>query len=92
MWWVDIGLKIAYIMIMNNGDTQMTLDEFKTMVARHDLTYDYSDDASVRRRGHESYMKIMEASKQFPREDAVRIWNSEVDRKLVDGTGFYWKG
>ena len=68
----------------------MTFDEFKAMVARHDLTYNYSDDASVRRLGHESYMKIMEASNLRPREDAVRIWNSEVDRKLVDGTDFYW--
>jgi hypothetical protein len=76
---------------MNNGDTQMTLDEFKTMVARHDLTYNYSDDAGVRRLGHASYMKIKEAAEQLPREDAVRIWNSEVDRKLVDGTGFYWE-
>jgi hypothetical protein len=36
-------------------------------------------------------MKIKEAAEQLPREDAVRIWNSEVDRKLVDGTGFYWE-
>ena len=74
-------------------ENSMTLDEFKKMVARHDLTYNYSDDAGVRRLGHESYMKIMEASKQFPREDAVRIWNSEVERKLADGyrEGFYWE-
>lgn len=69
----------------------MTLDEFHKMVAQHDLTHMYSDDASVYRRGSAELSKIMEAAKQFPREDAVRIWNSEVDRKLHDGTGFYWK-
>jgi hypothetical protein len=72
-------------------ENNMTLDEFAKLVARHDLTYNYSDDAGVRRLGHESYMKIKEAAEQFPREDVVRIWNSEVDRKLVDGTGFYWE-
>ena len=68
----------------------MTLIEWTELVARHDLTYNYSDDAGVRRLGHEAYMKIKEAAEQFTREDVVRIWNAEVDRKLVDGTGFYW--
>ncbi len=71
----------------------MTLDEFKTMVARHDLTHMYSDDSRYYRRGSEELSKIMEASKEFPREDVVRIWNSEVERKLADGyrEGFYWE-
>ena len=68
----------------------MTLDEFHQLVRRHDLTHMYSDDGSVCRRGAAELSKIMEASKQFPREDVVRIWNTEVDRKLRDGTGFYW--
>lgn len=69
----------------------MTLDEFHQLVRQHDLTHMYSDDASVYRRGSAALSEIMEAAKQFSREDVVRIWNSEVDRKLHDGTGFYWK-
>lgn len=69
----------------------MTLDVFTKMVRQHDLTYNYSDDRSVRERGHNEYMAIVEWSKTLPREDVVRIWNAEVDRKLVDGTGFYWE-
>lgn len=71
----------------------MTLNEFHQLVARHDLTHMYSDDASVYRRGSAELSKIMEAAKQFSREDVVRVWNSEVERKLADGyrEGFYWE-
>lgn len=69
----------------------MNLEEFAQLVRQHDLTYNYSDDGSVWRRGQAAYDRIVTASKQFPREDVVRIWNAEVDRKLVDGTSFYWK-
>lgn len=69
----------------------MTLDEFAKLVAKHDLTFDYSDDRGVRERGSRELSDIKECAKAFPREDVVRIWNAEVDRKLHDGTGFYWE-
>ena len=69
----------------------MTLEEFAKMGAQHDLTYNYTDDGRVWRLGQESYDRVVAAAKQFPRADVVRIWNQEVDRKLVDGTGVYWK-
>lgn len=71
----------------------MTLDEFHQLVRQHDLTHMYSDDASVYRRGSAALSEIMSAAKLFPREDAVRIWNSEVDRKMSEGfrEEFYWK-
>lgn len=69
----------------------MTLEEFTLMVRTHDLTYAYSDDPSVYRRGRDSYDMIVEAAKQLPREDVVRIWNEEVNRRLFDGSDFYWK-
>lgn len=71
----------------------MTLDEFHQLVRRHDLTHMYSDDGSVYRRGSAELEAIREAAKQFPREDAVRVWNAEVDRKMTEGfrEEFYWK-
>jgi hypothetical protein len=71
----------------------MTIEEFKTLVCRHDLTYEYSDDGSVWRRGREQRAKIEAAAKNFPREEVVKIWNAEVDRKLIPDAReqFYWR-
>ena len=71
----------------------MTLEEFEAMVNRHDLTYDYSDDGSVWRRGLASENAIREAAKQFPKEDVARIWNAMVDNFLIEEARapFYWK-
>jgi hypothetical protein len=71
----------------------MTEQSFREMCVRHDLTYDYSDDGSVWRRGRESYAAVREAAKLLPREAAVRIWNEVVDTKLVvrARSEFYWK-
>lgn len=71
----------------------MDIKEFEEMVNRHDLTYDYSDDGSVWRAGLASFRKIKEASTLFPIEDVTRIWNTMVDKKLIEEARkpFYWK-
>lgn len=71
----------------------MTLAEFEAMVNRHDLTYSYSDDGSVWRRGLASEKAIREAAKQFPKDDVERIWNAMVDRFIIEDARkhFYWK-
>jgi hypothetical protein len=69
----------------------MTLEQFAKLVRDHDLTYAFSDDHSVWERGQRERDVIVAAAKDLPREEVVRIWNAEVDRKLSDGTGFYWK-
>jgi hypothetical protein len=71
----------------------MTLQEFEQMVARHDLTYSYSYDGECFRRGWAREAAIQKAAAQFPREDVERIWNAQVDRKLVEGarSTFYWR-
>lgn len=72
----------------------MTIEEFAQIVKRHDLTYEYSDDNYYYRQGQASYDAIVEAARHLPREDVVRIWNAEVDRKLngdIHRIGFYWK-
>lgn len=69
-----------------------TLEQFAKMVRNHDLTYQYSDDARYWRAGEESMTNIRIAAKELPREEVVKIWNAEVDRKLVEGyrEPFYW--
>lgn len=70
-----------------------TLEDFERACAAHDLTYSYSDDGRWWRAGLESERQIQEAAKKFPREDVERIWNAQVDRKLVESVReqFYWR-
>ena len=67
--------------------------EFVTLVANHDLTYDFSDDGRVWRAGQACYSKIIADSKQFDRAFVVEVWNACVDRKIVPDSreSFYWK-
>lgn len=69
------------------------LEDFEAMVAKHDLTYDFSDDGAVWRAGRASECRIREAAKKLPAEDVKRIWNAMVDKTLVESsrTTFYWK-
>lgn len=72
----------------------MTLDQFRAACVAHDLTYSYSDDGGVWRRGEAARRAIEEAAKQFPRAEVVRIWNETVDKKISqegDRKSFYWK-
>lgn len=71
----------------------MTEEKFRQMCQQHDLTFDYSDDGGVWRRGQESLARVKAAAKELPRDVAVRIWNEVVDTKLVEGarSNFYWK-
>lgn len=70
-----------------------TLEDFRRACVAHDLTYSYSDDHSVWRRGSAAYGRIREAAKKFPAEDVARIWNAVVDTKLVESarSQFYWR-
>jgi hypothetical protein len=70
-----------------------TLEELDALIARHDLTFEYSDDHRAWKRGSESLAEIRRVAKEFPREQVVEIWNRHVDRKLREGyrDSFYWK-
>jgi hypothetical protein len=70
-----------------------TLADFEDAVNRHDLTYSYSDDHSVWRRGCASEDRIRRAAEKFDRSDVERIWNAMVDRFLVEEARqqFYWQ-
>jgi hypothetical protein len=69
--------------------------EFYHLCKAHDLTYSYSDDYGVWRRGAESLVQLQEYAKVHLRYAvARRIWNAVVDEKLVEGAreSFYWPG
>lgn len=69
-------------------------DLFRALCKAHDLTHVYADDHKAWKRGADQLVAIYEAAKELPRETAMRIWNEEVDRKLVAGAreDFYWTG
>lgn len=71
----------------------MTLEEFEREVSKHDLTYSYSDDHEVWRRGSQHKEQIRQAAKRLPRHEVERIWNAMVDRRLHEGyrDEFYWR-
>jgi predicted site-specific integrase-resolvase len=76
-----------------SADDIKTLADFETACAGHDLTYSYSDDPRWYRKGCAEYAAIREAANKFPRADVERIWNKQVDRKLVEHAreSFYWR-
>ena len=71
----------------------MTLEAFAILVRNHDLTYAYSDDHNIWVRGERQLADINKAALTIPREDAVRIWNEQVDKVLMAQfrPQFYWK-
>lgn len=77
---------------MNTTPAVATLQAFEKLVEDHDLTYDYSDDASVWRRGVAQRDAIKEMAKQLPREQVVAIWNKWIDKKIVERfrSDWYW--
>lgn len=68
-------------------------EQLRILCERHDLTFEYSDDHSVWKRGFESRRQIDALARQLPREAACRIWNEVVDTKVsIDyRKQFYWK-
>lgn len=79
---------------MKNADVRRSLlEDFELMVKEHDLTYSYSDDGRVWRKGEAERSAIVEFSNLLPRDKVVEIWNKWVDRKIGEGyrDNFYWR-
>jgi hypothetical protein len=74
-------------------DHTMTLEEFAELVRQHDLTYSYSDDNRVWRKGQDERIAIEQAARDFDPADVQRIWNEAVDKKLAESARaqFYWR-
>lgn len=69
------------------------LKEFEELVDAHDVTYNYSDDSSVWRRGQAQWEQIMSIAKDLPQEDVARIWNAKMDRYFLPeyAPEWYWQ-
>lgn len=78
---------------LQDDDLAEKLQEFEKLIAGHDFTYEYSDDPRYYRHGRKTYSKIRELAEELPEDDAKRIWNSYVDKKLIPDVRdqFYWK-
>jgi hypothetical protein len=72
---------------------QTPIEKFQELVDDHDLTFDYSDDINMYRRGLAQLKEIKELAKELPIESVRAIWNNKVDRYLVENARapFYWK-
>jgi hypothetical protein len=71
---------------MSNVD-KITLEQFRQMCVRHDLTFDYSDDSGCYRAGLASLKEIDSAIETIglPKE-TDRIWNEVVDEKIIESS------
>jgi len=76
-----------------------SLEAFTKLVARHDLTYAYSDDGNAWRRGSDSIKAILAMKNALIKEDPtneeklVKIWNENVDKCVMPDyrSQWYWK-
>lgn len=89
-WATSRGLENAFL-----EDVQPTLDHFRLLVEKHDLTYDFSDDHSVWRRGQHERARIKQLMKAIGDDAAcTRIWNETCRQKIQVPycEQFTWKG
>jgi len=78
------------------GEYRMTLDELKTLISEHDLTYSFSCSSMVYEAGDREYKVITRAFKTLDRKDKLKIiehWNDTVNEKLIDDVSedFEWR-
>ncbi len=69
------------------------IEKFKQLVDAHDLTFEYSDDGAVWRRGCAQLDEIRALAAKLPLEAVKEIWNAKVDRSLVERArpDWYWR-
>lgn len=71
---------------------QEAIDHFTDLCEKHDLTYTYSDDHRAWTRGREEADAIAAAALRITYDDAARIWNAMVERKILPASwaDFKW--
>jgi len=66
--------------------TNTKLEEFRQLVDNHDLTFSYSDDSQMWRRGQAQLDAILSLGKKLSAaghgEECTKIWAERVDRSL----------
>lgn len=70
----------------------MEWKDFLDLIDRHDLTYEYSDDARKYRQGAASMSLIRQAALTFSTGRVQKVWDEMCDRKSpANGSMFYWR-
>jgi len=66
---------------------------FQRLVNEHDVSYDYSDDPGVWRRGSSEKTRILQLAEELPEETVISIWNARMDRYFIpeEAPHWYWK-
>ena len=69
------------------------MEAFKDAVDHHDVTFDYSDDSAVRRRGSDQLRLIREMAKSLPQDKVAEVWNAKMDYMFTkdEAPRWYWK-
>lgn len=78
-------------MAIEIGDLNLTSEAelaFSELVHKHDLTYQFSDDPDVWRRGLSEFEEIVRESKKLELERAVQIWNHWCRQKVKESRIF----
>jgi hypothetical protein len=67
---------------------------FTEAVDRHDVSYEYSDDGGVWRRGSEQRAAIRAMAGELPNDKVAQIWNARMDRYFIpsEAPRWYWRG
>jgi hypothetical protein len=74
--------------------TESKIAHLTRLIDAHDLTFMYSDDGGVCRRGQAELDEIRELAKDVDPEVVRKVWDAKVDRHLAEGfrEQFYWRG
>lgn len=67
---------------------------FAKAVVRHDITFEYSDDGRVWKKGRAELDHIKELAKAISPERAASIWNMHMDNTFdaEEAPRWYWRG
>lgn len=69
---------------------QELIDKYTQLVNSFDLTYEYSDDHNVWRRGNAHHSQILAIQAKLPKDVYEPIWNAMVDKRIVAGSRSTW--
>lgn len=91
------GMKVHYEVMFHMKHTlpdnmNAQEEEFSKLCRVHDLTFSFSDDHQVWRRGRSERDALVSFRSTLDERRAVQIFNYHVDTKLIEGAreGFHW--
>jgi hypothetical protein len=78
----------------DDNDPEAQQAYFTQLVGHHDITFQYSDDHSVWRKGQQERDVITHYANVIGKDVATKIWNDNIDASFSDEAArkqFYWK-